>query len=353
MATQDFNDTQIEMLRRRWQEEPSVHVSLQLADLYRQKGEAAQAVQTIEKSLEANPDRVSVKVALGRYRLEADDAAGAAEVLEEVADADASHLVANKLLVRAYLALDDRKRASDRLDLYAVLNDGDPELSTMRAALAGTPAEPAVAVQRPGDAPFAQSLPPMEMDLASVAPPKASSPRSLSGALDQSPFSELIASPIEAAPVASLFGMAAAEEVAPEPEAVPEAEAEIEIEEIPLAQEPPAWAADQPEPAVAAVEEDEAPAPEEIETGAAATATLGSLYFAQGHLEEAEATFTQVLARDPDDLEAQAGLELIAQRRVAEAGHAPVEAHGDPDRRVRVLKDYLGRIRSAADRLSA
>ncbi len=51
MPTEDFTDGELEMLRRRWQEEPSAHLSLQLADLYRRRGQVADGVSVLEHTL--------------------------------------------------------------------------------------------------------------------------------------------------------------------------------------------------------------------------------------------------------------------------------------------------------------
>jgi Flp pilus assembly protein TadD len=81
----------------------------------------------------------------------------------------------------------------------------------------------------------------------------------------------------------------------------------------------------EPEPLAA-----EAPAEPE-----SATATLGDLYLRQGHLQEAEGIFREVLRREPDNLQAHAGLGRIASSR-----------EGDPrSRKILLLNSYLQRIR--------
>ena len=63
---------------------------------------------------------------------------------------------------------------------------------------------------------------------------------------------------------------------------------------------------------VRAVAESAAPA---AESGERATNTLGELYLAQGHLDDAERVFRAVLARRPEDAAAHAGLAEAARRR--------------------------------------
>jgi hypothetical protein len=56
-----------------------------------------------------------------------------------------------------------------------------------------------------------------------------------------------------------------------------------------------------------------------------ASTTLGELYLAQGHLEEAEQAFREVLAGREDDGAARRGLEEIARRRELVAAAAAEE----------------------------
>src|SRR4029077_9490708 len=56
-----------------------------------------------------------------------------------------TQMVANKLLVRAYLETGEPERAGQRLDLYILLNDSDPEIAELRQRV--------VAMSRPPRAP--------------------------------------------------------------------------------------------------------------------------------------------------------------------------------------------------------
>lgn len=359
----DFTDTQLEILTQRWAEDPSPHLALRLANVYRQRGQLEEALPILEQGLEARPNHVSIQVALGRYRLEAGDPFGAAQVLRSVVDRDPGHLVANKLLVNAHLGLGDRKSAADRLELYSLLNDTDPDLEALRAAVANASVDS-------GPPPLPASFGSAEgpgTDLASLEPPGH---RAVIGALDREPFAVPEGAPgalpdffPRARRVASLEGEA--ETVAQMENGSPASSETADAEA-----EPPAWAAPSPaaepdgseaeeEPAEAGEEPAEveevaagAPAPDEIDAGAGATSTLGALYLAQGHVDEARRTFERVLDRDPDDAEARAGLEEIARRQ--EAPVESVEASDvPPNPKVERLMRYLGRIRAAAARLQA
>lgn len=93
------------------------------------------------------------------------------------------------------------------------------------------------------------------------------------------------------------------------------------------------------------------------EPGPVATATLGEIYLSQGHLGEAERIFHEVLRREPDNAEAQVGLERLAARRAERrplesrdllAGYEPGEEGGETEVRARkawVLTEYLRRLR--------
>lgn len=365
----DITDSQLQTLSQRWAEDPTPHLALRLADLYRQRGELDEAVPILERGLEAHPGHVSIQVALGRYRLEAGDVERAASVLLTVVDRDPGHLVANKLLVRAHVGLGDGRSARDRLELYALLNEDDPELEALRSAVAVVPVTAEIAGPPPLPETFdvapASSSAGAGPDLASLKQPGR---RRIVGALDRDPFAELGAAPLKPAALPSFFRV--------EPDVEPAEPAQlVELEETVAAPvEPPAAEPDvsslpieaaevmDNEPAVEIVEDDgaraepessdpEPAAPAEVEEGMGATATLGALYLAQGHLTDAKRTFDQVLERDPGDPEALAGAAEVERRSHTEPPAEPLAAAPNP--RIARLERYLSRIRAAADLLSA
>jgi tetratricopeptide (TPR) repeat protein len=118
-------------LRARWQGDPSSRIFLQLAEEYRHLGRVQDALGVLEAGLREHPGYLSALVAKGRCLLELGKAEGAREVLERVVQQDATQMVANKLLVRAYLETGDPERARQRLDLYSLLNDSDPEIEEL------------------------------------------------------------------------------------------------------------------------------------------------------------------------------------------------------------------------------
>lgn len=125
----DSTTNRLAELRQRWEREPDSRIYLQLADELRRLEQIDEAVAVLEKGLERRPNDLSGMVALGRYRLELGDLEGAVAILETVAERDPAHLVANKLLIEGHLQRQDAEQAQQRLDLYRLLNDRDPELN--------------------------------------------------------------------------------------------------------------------------------------------------------------------------------------------------------------------------------
>ncbi len=244
-------------LEARWRNEQTPQAGLRLAEMLQRQGDRGRAeeiLDQVEERLAADPRDLASRVALGRLRLACNQAAAAARALEAVVERDPTHLKANKLLVEVYLELDQRERARDRLDLYRLLNEGDPEIEALEGLLVGVAAT------------------------AAAAPPRR---RTLSVA-GGDPFAALVAAPVPTVPAGSLFAPAAP----------------------------------------------------------AATATLGELYREQGHTEEAERIFRDVLEHEPDNLRARDALAAMA------GGPAPA-ADDDRQRRIAALRDYLARIQRA------
>lgn len=122
----------LEALRARWESDKGSRVFLQLADEYRRLGRSADAVRVLEEGLAANPRYPAAQVALGRCRLELGQAAEAAETLERVVASDPTQMVAYRLLVDAYVAQGRPQEARQRLRIYSLLNDADPDIAELR-----------------------------------------------------------------------------------------------------------------------------------------------------------------------------------------------------------------------------
>jgi tetratricopeptide (TPR) repeat protein len=135
--TPDSSPEHLAELRRRWQAEPGSRLFLQLAEEYRRADRHAEAVEVLEKGLEQHPNHVSAHVALGRVRLDMGEPGSAAQALERALELDVTNLVANKLLIEAYLGRGERERARQRLELYRLLNDSDPDVADLRRRIDG------------------------------------------------------------------------------------------------------------------------------------------------------------------------------------------------------------------------
>ena len=460
-------------LRNRWEADPSSRIFIQLAEEYRHQGRVKEALDVLDRGLKEHPGYLSALVAKGRCHLELGEPEPARTVLERVVKQDATQMVANKLLVRAYLDTGEPDKARERLDLYSLLNDSDPEIDDLRRRLRAMEQPPQAQTPDPFQAP--QAAPPgppppdgdifdlglpaprraaadvFELDApAPVAPP----PRTSVTARADDPFADFLApaAPAAAAPIAvTPIAVAEPEEAEPEdilfpglasrdsrrryldnlgaegiflldltPEAPPPAESAaqgligepilagatvfepepvwVEPEPLPLAEdepteiwspareareepapvfdfeEPAPWVPE-PEPLAATeiieIAEDsalpptlampvipEAPAVPAVPAASpVATATLGEIYLSQGHLSEAERIFNEVLRREPDNADAQVGLERLAARRAERrplggrdllAGYEPGEEGGEAELRARkawVLTEYLRRLR--------
>jgi tetratricopeptide (TPR) repeat protein len=119
-------------LRAKWEADPTSRVFLQLAEEYRHLGRVKEGLAVLEKGLKEHPGYLSALVAKGRCHLELSEGEAARAVLERVVKQDATQMVANKLLVRAYLETGEPAKARERLDLYSLLNDSDPEIEELR-----------------------------------------------------------------------------------------------------------------------------------------------------------------------------------------------------------------------------
>ncbi|HEY8020121.1 MAG TPA: tetratricopeptide repeat protein [Thermoanaerobaculia bacterium] len=122
-------------LRGRWEADPASRIFLQLAEEYRHQGRLHEALGVLDEGLKEHPGYLSALVAKGRCLLELGQPEPAREVLERVVRQDATQMVANKLLVRTYLETGQAARARERLDLYSLLHDGDPEVEDLRARI--------------------------------------------------------------------------------------------------------------------------------------------------------------------------------------------------------------------------
>ena len=384
-------------LRAKWEADPTSRVFLQLAEEYRHLGRVKDGLAVLEKGLKEHPGYLSALVAKGRCHLELGEGEPARAVLERVVKQDATQMVANKLLVRAYLETGEPAKARERLDLYSLLNDSDPEIEELRRRIKAMDRPAPAEEPRHMDAdPFALEPPVPRHDLAADVFDLAPAPRETgveilprepaapAGAPAPAVVTAQAAAVESAEPGDLLFpGLASADSRRRYLDGLgaeglftfaPVADDTAWLEEVSAtsyALAPPETAEAEEEPVVAApalASEDlwgeEQPAGEP-----AATATLGQLYLRQGHLAEAERIFHEVLRREPDNPSARAGLEHLAGPALPEqarreappldaeqllAGFQPAAGQtgtaGTKARKVFLLNRYLQRLRQGSAR---
>ncbi len=422
-----FSAEHLRELRQRWERDPKSRAFLQLAEEYRRAGRLDEAVHVLQAGLQEHPTYLSAQVALGRCLMESGLPDPAAEILERAVARDPTQLVANKLLVEAYLAKGQAAKASERLNLYKLFNDRDAEIAPLEARIRALQGLPAVAttVKKGGapppptanapaafdhalfDLPAAEALPEVALE------PAPSTRRSPSGAPMREPFGRVyapgvanlidsafaqqgifplapatvpaplpplapiapLAAPPVAEPIAAVLAIAPATNVEWESQSWPDAALpgdegiaaalpdpaaakEVELPPVDFT-----WEHDSPagtDTAEAVSESAVAPALPVSAAPKAASATLGELYLAQGHLDEAEESFQSVLQSRPGDTAALAGLESVRQQRGDEAAAFAEDVPGVEEshvivgglsaRKAALLKDYLERIRRGARR---
>jgi tetratricopeptide (TPR) repeat protein len=361
MTDSAFPD-RLTQLKSRWESDPSSRIFLQLAEEYRHQGRVKEALSVLDRGLREHPGYLSALVAKGRCHLELGEPEPARAVLERVVKQDPTQMVANKLLVRAYLDTGEPEKARERLDLYSLLNDSDPEIEELRRRLrameppqgtstSGRPstvgivpprpaggddifdlgAPPAPSAQRAGE-PFGDLWPPPARPAqgppaASAAqPPEPPEPQEPADVLfpglasRESRNRYLRALTSEGLFFPDLIAPAEAEPAAPAPEVPVAVPAPAAFEPATFEPEPFEPQHFEPAPFEPAHFEPE-PAAEPI-----ATATLGEIYLRQGHRDEAERIFREVLRREPESSAAREGLARLGPAAPAPSAAAAAAA---------------------------
>lgn len=126
-----YTDRRLNELKLRWEQDPNSRIYLQLADEYRKLGRQAEAIAVLTTGLKRRPNDLATMVALGRCRLELGELDEASRTLETVIARDPTHLVANRWLIEAYLQSANAEKAGERLEIYRLLNDRDPEVESL------------------------------------------------------------------------------------------------------------------------------------------------------------------------------------------------------------------------------
>ncbi len=269
MSATEPTSARLESLRARWQADTGSRVFLQLADEYRRLGRNADAAGVLEEGLRANPTHPAARVALGRCRLELGQTAEAIRELETVLESDPTQMVAYRLLVEAYLREGRAELARQRLRVYSLLNDSDPEIADLRrrigeidrqegehqAAVAPPPPQPTITTPagtgEPPEEPEGMSEPPQPSSPEAAEPARAASPTRA----ESEPFPALAAGEVDRRRYLSGLAAGGVFELPPRPEAPAAAEPaaapiEAPIEEPieePVAERPAAAPVPKPE----------------------------------------------------------------------------------------------------------
>ncbi len=371
--------TRLYELKRRFEEEPSSPVFLQLAEEYRRVGRSEEALEVLTAGLERNPGYLSAQVAMGRCYLDLGRGAEAQALLSAVLERDPAHLVASKLLIEAHLLRGDGVLARRQLDLYSALAPGDVEIDELRRRIDSTLLAPAIEEQ-PGAGwtyqppPATPQVAPMPGGARVQAQPQAQPFEPFPGLalrLDRASYRRRLAtegllghSEEAQPPHVSLAGLAepVLEETRPgvaARDADPAAPAVVEPLEAPFEAPLPEPEAFAPEPSSRwdepIVLTPPSLSPQADDEATPATVTLGELYLRQGHSEEAGKIFLRVLEREPENAQALAGLKEVAQvlgplpEPRAAGGEPAVEA--DPLKaRVALYRRLLDGVRASRNR---
>ncbi len=99
------------LLRQRWERDPKSRLFLQLAEEYRRAGRLSEAVRILESGLAHHPTYAAAQVVMGRCLLETGDMPRAVSILERAVALDPTQIVANRLLVEAYLGVENVAKA--------------------------------------------------------------------------------------------------------------------------------------------------------------------------------------------------------------------------------------------------
>jgi tetratricopeptide (TPR) repeat protein len=159
-------DQQITLFEQRLAADPGGRAFLPLADLYRRDGRLADARRVLERGLEAHPDLVAARAALGRVLVELGDSDAARGALRRVLAADRDNLVALRLLAGD---AGERGQWPEACELYERLLRLEPDDAAVRDGL--LEARRAVDEPTPGAPPAADATPVVDRPAARPTSP--------------------------------------------------------------------------------------------------------------------------------------------------------------------------------------
>ncbi len=214
MADPKPTSERLEALKARWESDRGSRVFLQLADEYRRLDREEDAVRILDEGLEANPGHVGARVARGRSLLALGRAREATSDLEKVIESDPTQMVAYRFLVEGYIQQGAADKARQRLSVYGLLNDADPDIAELdrkirdleRAERTGAwpmPDASGASESLPKTPSAAQATTPAEPSLPEPPPPPPATAPAADEGSAEAPFPE--APPAEPAAPASPF----------------------------------------------------------------------------------------------------------------------------------------------------
>jgi tetratricopeptide (TPR) repeat protein len=373
MTTDASLSIAIQNLRHQWEENPTHPLVFQLAEEYRRIERFDLAAEVLQKQVEDYPRHFSARVALGRCHMDLGEARSAAEVIEPVVAEDPTHLIANKLLAKAYLELGDATKARDRLDLYVLLNDDDWEIDDLERRLReldGGESVPALEVSEEGNQSGNLTIERIEQQVLDRTVSSAVPVLDERGAVQEEAD---LASEMEASKDSQTSARFEDPEDLEAPSIDEEVEDPFQIDSSRLKSKPlkdllavgGVFSFDAPGQVLRIEESNSSPfrskAPRQSRGIHSSkqlreTVTLGELYMNQGHLSEARRIFTQVLRREPANLQASRGLaELerfrahrLTAKELLEGGY---QQEGSTQKSV-VLKQYLAHLKKATEEVA-
>lgn len=331
----------IDDLRRKLEKDPTSRLFAQLAEELRKDGVLVEAMRVCREGLARHPQYPSARMTLGRCLFDSGDPGAARAEFEAVLAAAPDNLLAARLLGECHEALRDWPAAVAGFEVALALAPGDRQilarLDAARARLSASGREQApIPVLEFADDPGALALddwePPAAGTPARPAAPVSAAIQAFSHAGEMQFEFEDVASVAAAAepavaPPAEGDAMASAEglELLPDPgfesgNAEPEREKPTPVE-VAIA-EPVPELTGAAEASVQRVAAPVVPPPGDAVDQAQdvlASVTLADLYFQQGALERAAATYQLVLRRDPGNVRARERLASVEAARAAAA----------------------------------
>ncbi|MGE5894444.1 MAG: tetratricopeptide repeat protein [bacterium] len=127
----------IEKLKERFSKDPS-KISIPLSEEYRKAGMLDDAIQVLQKGLEAQPHYMSARVALGKVYCEKGMIKEAQQEFEQVAKAIPDNLFAHKKLAEIYKDLGDPEKAIKEYQTVVRLNPFDEDAKINIESLLGS-----------------------------------------------------------------------------------------------------------------------------------------------------------------------------------------------------------------------